>query len=70
MSPSPVAISPDADLEDCMREMEAHQLHRILVVDAQGACCGIVALADVALHSGEKDAGEVVEELSRPVGNR
>ena len=70
MSPSPVTIGPDFDIGECLREMEAHQLRRILVVDDNGGCSGIVALADVALHTGEKEAGEVVEEVSRPVGGR
>lgn len=70
MSPSPVTIGPDFEIGECLREMEEHQIRRILVVDDNGGCCGIVALADIALHTGEKEAGEVVEEVSRPMGGR
>jgi hypothetical protein len=36
------------------------------VVDEGGACCGIVALADIALHAAKREAGEVVKEVSEP----
>jgi CBS domain-containing protein len=68
MTISPVLIGEDASVEDCIREMETHQLRRILVVDSQGSCAGIVSLADIALHTGQKETVEVVEEVSRPSG--
>jgi predicted transcriptional regulator len=70
MTASPVTISQDATVEECIREMETHQLRRILVVDANNSCAGIVALADIARHADEKEAGEVIEEVSRPAGDR
>jgi len=36
------------------------------VVDADGSCCGIVALADIALHAKKSVAGEIVKEVSEP----
>ena len=66
MTPSPVTAGPDTELEDCERLMAEHQLRRILVVDADGGCCGIVALADIARHAPETEAAEVVEEVSKP----
>ncbi|MDQ3001537.1 MAG: CBS domain-containing protein [Fibrobacterota bacterium] len=70
MTASPVTASQEASVEECIREMEIHQLRRILVVDDSGSCSGIVALADIALHTGDKETGEVVEEVSRPSGER
>jgi CBS domain-containing protein len=70
MTASPVTISQEASVEECIREMETHQLRRVLVVDDAGSCSGIVALADIALHTGDKETGEVVEEVSRPSGDR
>jgi hypothetical protein len=35
-------------------------------VDAGGCCCGIVALADIALHAKKKETAEVVQEVSEP----
>src|SRR3954447_21677364 len=69
MTLSPVTISEDASVEECIREMEVHRLRRVLAVDAKGGCSGIVSLADIALHTGEKDVIEVVEEVSRPSGD-
>jgi CBS domain-containing protein len=70
MSQGPVAVRWDSSVDECLREMETHQLRRILVTDESGSCVGIVALADVALHTGGKETVEVVEEVSRPSGQR
>jgi len=35
-------------------------------VDADGSCCGIVALADIALNARRNVAAEVVKEVSAP----
>ena len=59
-----VTATPDMSLEDCCNLMEEKQIRRIPVVDADGACCGIVALADIAKHTSKQDAGEVVREVS------
>ena len=39
-------------------------MRRILVTDAAGARCGIVAQADVAAHCDEAEAGRVVQDVS------
>jgi CBS domain-containing protein len=61
-----VTVTPDMSLEECSRIMEENQIRRVPVVDAGGACCGIVALADIALHAKKSVAGEVVKEVSEP----
>jgi CBS domain-containing protein len=61
-----VTVTPDMSLEECSRIMEEHQIRRVPVVDAAGSCCGIVALADIALHARKTVAGDVVKEVSRP----
>jgi CBS domain-containing protein len=66
MTPDPVTIGEDADVEECIALMEKHKLRRILVLDEKGSCSGIVALADIARNSNEEETGEVVEEVSRP----
>lgn len=70
MSQGPVVINQNASIEECVREMETHQLRRILVTDGNGGCVGIVSLADIALHTGGKETAEVVEEVSQPNGAR
>lgn len=61
-----VTVTPDMSLEECGRIMEENRIRRVPVVDAAGRCCGIVALADIALHAKKSMAGEVVKEVSTP----
>lgn len=64
MSTPIVTVTPDMSVEECCRIMEEKRIRRVPVVDASGACCGIVALADIALQARSGVAGEVVKEVS------
>lgn len=64
-----VTVMPDTSLDECCRVMEENQIRRIPVVDGDGACCGIVALADIAKHAAKRDTAEVVREVSEPSGS-
>lgn len=66
MSTSIVIVTPDTSVEECCHIMEEKQIRRVPVVDARGACCGIVALADLAREARSGIAGEVVKEVSEP----
>ena len=66
MSTSIVTVTPDTPVEECCRIMEEKQIRRVPVVDANGACCGIVALADLAREAKSGVAGDVVKEVSEP----
>jgi CBS domain-containing protein len=66
MSTPCVTVTPDMSLEECSRIMEENKIRRVPVVDAAGSCCGIVALADIALHARRSVAAEVVKEVSEP----
>lgn len=61
-----VTVAPDTSLEDCSKIMEQNKIRRVLVVDAEGSCIGIVAMADIALHAGRTVTAEVVKEVSEP----
>ena len=61
-----ITVMPDTSLDECCRVMEENQIRRVPVVDAGGACCGIVALADIAKYAGKRDTAEVVKEVSEP----
>ncbi len=60
-----VTIDPQQDLDEALRMMARHQVRRLPVVEEDGRLVGIVAQADVALASGDKQTGQVVEEISR-----
>jgi len=66
MSQPCVTVTPEMSVEACCRIMEDNQIRRVPVVDSAGTCCGIVALADVALRAKPKIAAEVVREVSEP----
>jgi CBS domain-containing protein len=66
MSQPCVTVSPDTTVDECCRILEKHQIRRVPVVDVNGTCCGIVALADVALNAQPTTTGEVVREVSEP----
>ena len=65
MSSPAVTVRPETSVDECCSLMEENQLRRIVVVDAQGCCCGIVSQADIARNADKSDAGEVVKEVSR-----
>ncbi len=65
MTVNVVTVTPDTSIEDCCNLMEQHQIRRIAVVDDTGACCGIVAQADIAVNADEHKTAEVVQEVSR-----
>jgi len=66
MSTPALTVTPEMSLEDCCRIMEEKQIRRIPVVDERGSCCGIVAQADIALKTPDRQAAEVVRDISRP----
>lgn len=66
MSNPCVTVPSDMALEECCKILEANQVRRVPVVDAAGSCCGIVALADIALHAKRSAAVEVLKEVSEP----
>lgn len=61
-----VTVTPDMLLEECCRIMKEKLVRRVPVVDDRGACVGIIALADIALHTGKNVAGHIVKEVSEP----
>ena len=60
-----VCVKEDTPLDDVLTVMEENQIRRVPVVDTEGACCGIIAQADVARVAGRQETGELVRELSK-----
>ena len=69
MSKPCVTVTPDMSLEECSSIMEENKIRRVPVVDADGSCVGIVALADIALNARRSVAVEVVKEVSEPTAS-
>ena len=60
-----VTVSPDQSLDEALKMMAKHQVRRLPVVEEDGRLIGVVAQADIAREAGERQTGELVEEISR-----
>ena len=69
MTKPTVTVTPDMSLEECCRIMEEKLIRRVPVVNDRGSCVGIIALADIALHTGKNVAGHIVKEVSEPTSS-
>lgn len=58
-------VGPEDDLDEARRLMADQQVRRLPVVE-DGHLVGILAQADVAMLAREKEAGEMLEDISRP----
>jgi CBS domain-containing protein len=66
MSTPCVTVSPESTLERCCEVLEKNQIRRVLVVDGDGALCGLVAQADIARHAPQTKTANVVKKVSQP----
>jgi CBS domain-containing protein len=69
MSTSCVTVALESSLDECCEAMEKNQVRRLLVVDREGRCAGVISQADIALRGKEKKAVEVLKEVSRPTAS-
>lgn len=64
-------VKPQTSLEECLSVMEDREIRRVLVVDEQGKCCGIVAQADVVQSSASPiRTNKVIREISESAPSR
>lgn len=55
---------PDDDASTALHTMQAHQVRRLPVVDAEGHLRGILSLNDVVTHAESASPGEVMSTLA------
>jgi CBS domain-containing protein len=60
----------DEDVSDISENMADMQVRRLPVVDVDKRLVGIVSLADIALGADTEEAGEALEGITRPGGDR
>lgn len=70
MTSPAVTVAEDEDLGDVVELLERRQIRRAIVVDQNGAVSGIVAQADIAAHASKRKTGELVREVSQPLGTQ
>ena len=63
MSTSPVTVTPDRPVADCLRLMEQHGIYHLLVVDAGGGYRGMLSVSDLlrVIASDEKARADMLE---------
>jgi len=64
MTPDPVCVSLDSDVEDAAEIMQEEQIRRLFVTDDDDRLVGVIALADVALEDDDDLSGRTLEEIS------
>ncbi len=62
-----VTVDPEQDLDQALMLMARHQVRRLPVVE-NDRLVGVLAQADVAVEAKAKQAGELVEQISKPAG--
>ncbi len=67
-SSDPVKVEPSHDLDEALRLMAQHQVRRLPVVEGD-RLVGVLAQADVARATGDRETGELVDEISQGSGN-
>ena len=63
-----ITVTPEMSVEECGNVMETKQIRRVAVVDKNGACVGMVAQADIAVKGSERQAADIVQEVSKANG--
>jgi CBS domain-containing protein len=67
MTPNPVSVREDDDVNEAVQVMSQRQVRRLPVVDANGKLTGIVSQADIATRAHQnRTTGELVEKISEP----
>ena len=64
-------VKPQMSVEQCFDVMEDREIRRVLVVDEQGKCCGIVAQADVVQSAASPiRTNKIIREISESAPSR
>ena len=67
MTPNPVSCRLDDTVNQVAFIMEKNQIRRLPVLDDNKHLAGIVSLGDISRHTRHQLAGELIEEVSKPV---
>ncbi len=66
MSSQVITVYADDRLEDAIRAMEENEIRRIVVVDENNQCIGMLSQADIALNAPATQTAELVRDVSEP----
>jgi CBS domain-containing protein len=68
MSTPVISVADDTPLDEIIATMEDNQIRRVLVLDGDGYCAGIIAQADIANLGAVQKTAELLSEISRSDG--
>ncbi len=63
---NPVTCRSEQSLDSCARLMQVHQIRRVLIINGDMECVGIVSQADVARWEDGEKVHRTLAEISRP----
>jgi len=63
---NPVTCRPEQSLDSCEKLMQIHQIRRILIVDQDMRCVGILSEADVVRAEKSDKVHKTIAEISKP----
>ena len=66
MTPDLVCCFSDEDVGDVVQRMQTHEVRRLPVLNRENRLVGMVALADLARHTGEHESAEALKGVSQP----
>ena len=61
-----ITVNADASMEECAHKMQQYRIRRLVVMDRNGQCCGMIAQADLARNTSPQQTGQVVKQVSQP----
>lgn len=69
MSSPCVTVREEDDVHGAVELIETHMIRRVVVVNGDGVCTGIVSQADIAQNADTETTAEMLREVSRPVAS-
>lgn len=67
MTKDVLSCASEDEIETACDIMEKNQVRRLVIIDDDDSCLGIVALGDIALEAPSARSGQVLKEISAPV---
>ncbi len=64
MSNTPITVGIDTPVKECCTIMATRHVRRVVIVDEEGECCGIVALSDLAGNITNCELAEVAHGIT------
>ena len=61
----PITCRREQSLDSCERLMQVHQIRRIIVIDGDGCCIGIISQADLARRELPEKVHRTIAEISK-----